>query len=68
MADAASLPPRLIVSRSTAKRLLDVRDTKFRELVKAGLIEMTDLGGKRPAVLYASLERLAKPRALQSAE
>jgi hypothetical protein len=66
MAEVASLP-RLIVSRSTAKRLLDVRDTKFRELVKAGLIEMTDNLG-RPAVLYASLERLAKPRALQSAE
>ena len=66
MAEAnPSLP--LIVSKSTAKRLLDVSDTKFRGLVKAGVIEMTDSLG-RPAVIYASLERLAKPRALQSAE
>jgi hypothetical protein len=62
MAEAnPSLP--LIVSKSTAKRLLDVSDTKFRGLVKAGVIEMTDSLG-RPAVIYASLERLAQPRAL----
>ena len=66
MAEAHYHPP-LIVSAKTAKRLLDVGNTKFRELVKSGAIEMTDNLG-RPAVIYASLERLAKSRALQTPE
>jgi hypothetical protein len=63
----ANYPPPLLVSASKAKRLLDVGNTKFRELVKSGVIEMTDSLG-RPLVIYASLERLAKPRVLQTAD
>jgi hypothetical protein len=66
MAEANHQPP-LIVSAKTARRLLDVSPTKFRELVKAGIVEMTDSLG-RPAVVFSSIERLARPRALQTAE
>jgi hypothetical protein len=66
MAAANNHPP-LIVSAKTARRLLDVSPTKFRELVKLGIVEMTDSLG-RPAVVFSSLERIAKPRALQTAD
>jgi hypothetical protein len=55
-------PPRLLISASHARRVLDVGNTKFWELVREGKIEMTSNLGRR-AVLYSSLERLARPLA-----
>jgi hypothetical protein len=42
-------PRQLVVSTSTARRLLDIGHTKFRELVKSGKIQMTDGLGRRSA-------------------
>ena len=56
----SSEPKPILVSRPRARRLIDVGDTKFSELVKAGKIEMVNVGG-RGMVVYASLEKLAEP-------
>jgi hypothetical protein len=50
----------LTVTPRTAQRILDVGNTKFWELVKAGKIKMVEVGGRRMAV-YSSLEALADP-------
>ena len=50
----------LLVSGPHARRILDVGNTKFWALVKAGKITMADVGGRR-MVVYASLEALAGP-------
>ena len=52
----------LLVSAPRARRILDVGNTKFWELVKAGKIKMADVGGRR-MVVYASLEALAQSAA-----
>lgn len=49
----------LLVSNTKAKQLIDVGNTKYWELVKAGKIKTVDVGGRSMAV-YASLEALAK--------
>jgi hypothetical protein len=51
----------LLVSAPRARKIIDVGNTKFWELVKEGLIEMADVGGRR-MVVYSSLERLASPQ------
>jgi hypothetical protein len=48
----------LLVSGSNARKLLDIGNTKYWALVKAGSIETVEVGGRKMAV-YASLERLA---------
>jgi len=58
--DNTPLKP-LVVSNSTAKRLLDVGNTKYWSMVKAGKIQLVDVCGRRMAV-YASLEALAQPQ------
>jgi hypothetical protein len=50
----------LLVSAPRAREILDVGNTKFWAMVKAGKIEMADTGGRR-MVVYASLERLVAP-------
>ena len=48
----------IVVSASTARRLLDIGNTKYWAMVKAGRIEMVDIGIGRRMVLFASLQRL----------
>lgn len=48
----------LVVAPTTARKMLDVGNTKFWELVKERKIEMVQVG-KRRMPTYASLERLA---------
>ena len=55
--DHANCKP-LLVSNTKAKQLIDVGNTKYWELVKAGKIKIVDVGGRSMAV-YASLEALA---------
>lgn len=50
----------LLVPGPTARKLIGCGNTKFWALVKAGKIEMADVGGRR-LVVYASLEKLACP-------
>jgi hypothetical protein len=50
----------LLVPSSRARAILGIGNTKFWAMVKAGKIEMADVGGRR-MVVYASLERLATP-------
>ena len=50
----------LLVPGPTARRIIGVGNTKFWDLVKAGKIEMVEVGGSR-MVVYASLEKLAQP-------
>ncbi len=52
----------LLVRAPAARKLIGVGNTKFWALVKAGKIEMADVGGHR-MVVYASLEKLASPTA-----
>jgi hypothetical protein len=54
---APALEP-LLVSTTTAKRVCDFGNTKFWALVKAGKIEMVDVGTGRRSVVYASLKKL----------
>jgi len=49
----------LLVTGPVARKVIGVGNTKFWELVKAGKIKMTDVGGGRRLVVYASLEALA---------
>jgi len=49
----------LLVSNTKAKQLIDVGNTKYWELVKAGKIKTVEVGGRSMAV-YASLEALAQ--------
>lgn len=55
-------PKPLLVTCQTAQRIIGVRNTKFWSLVKAGAVETVKLGD-RTMVRYASLERLAEPKA-----
>ncbi len=55
-------PKPLLVNCQTAQHLIGVRNTKFWAMVKEGLIETVPLSG-RTMVRYASLERLAEPKA-----
>jgi hypothetical protein len=56
-----SIPDKpLLITAPRARRILDVGSTKFWELVKAGKIQMAEVG-KRRMVVYASIEALAKP-------
>jgi hypothetical protein len=48
----------LLVSAPRARKIIDVGNTKFWELVKTGAIRMIEVGGRR-MVVYASLETLA---------
>ena len=48
----------LLVTVPSARRIIDVGNTKFWELVKRGAIEMADVCDRK-MVVYASLERLA---------
>ena len=52
----------LLVNCQTAQQMLGIRNTKFWALVKAGEIETVSLG-TRTMVRYASLERIAQPKA-----
>jgi hypothetical protein len=52
----------LLVSAPKARKIIDVGNTKFWELVKSGKIKMAEVGGRR-MVVYASLEALAQPDA-----
>jgi hypothetical protein len=57
-----SIPDKpLLVSPSRAREIIDVGNTKFWELVKAGKIQMVEVGRRR-MVVYASLEELARPQ------
>jgi hypothetical protein len=49
----------LLVSSNRAREILDIGQTKFWAMVKAGKIRMADTGGRR-MVVYASLEALAQ--------
>jgi len=49
----------LLVSAPKARKVIDVGNTKFWALVKAGKIKMVEVGGRR-MVVYASLEALAQ--------
>lgn len=50
----------ILVSGPKARDLIGVGNTKYHELLKAGVIESVFVGGRR-MVVYASLERLAQP-------
>jgi hypothetical protein len=60
MSSAAIDNKPLLISQPRAKQLLDIGNTKFHELKKAGVIETVRVGG-RPMVVYSSLEKLAHP-------
>ncbi len=62
MTAAQQEPKPLLVTCQTAQHLIGVRNTKFWALVKAGAVETVKLGD-RTMVRYASLERLAEPKA-----
>lgn len=49
----------LLVSGPNARKLLDIGNSKYWNLVKIGAIETVEVGGRKMAV-YASLERLAQ--------
>lgn len=49
----------LLVSGPRARKIIDVGNTKYWDLVKSGIIETVQVGNRRMAV-YASLERLAQ--------
>ena len=49
----------ILVSTATAKQIIDIGNTKFWQLVKAGKIQMVDVAGRR-MVVYDSLEKLAQ--------
>lgn len=49
----------LLVSGPRARRLLDIGNTKYWDLVKTGAIE-TSVVGNRRMVVFASLEKLAQ--------
>jgi hypothetical protein len=52
----------LLVSNAKAKRIIDVGNTKYWQLVKTGKIRTVDVRGRSMAV-YASLEALANSAA-----
>jgi hypothetical protein len=56
--DEVELKP-LLLSNSRAKKLIDVGNTKYYELIKAGRIKRVMVGG-RPMPTYKSLEELAQ--------
>jgi len=47
----------LLISAPRARRMLDIGQTKFWAMVKAGKIKMADTGGRR-MVVFASLNAL----------
>jgi len=49
----------LVVPGPIARKMLSIGNTKFWELVKAGKIEMANIGGRRMPTVE-SIERLAK--------
>jgi hypothetical protein len=49
----------LFVKTATAKRLLDVGNTKFWQLVKEGKIKLVEIGDGHRQVDYKSLKSLA---------
>ena len=51
----------ILVSVSTARRLLDIGNTKFWALVKAGKLEMVHTGTGRRSVSYRSIKSLLPP-------
>ncbi len=55
--DAFALEP-IFVTVKTACDLIGLRPTKLYELIKAGVVESTKVGGKR-LLTYASLKNLA---------
>ncbi len=58
---SSSIPVRpLVVAGPTARKLLSIGNTKYWELVRAGKIEMADIGGRRMPTVE-NIERLAKP-------
>jgi hypothetical protein len=60
MANEVDLKP-LLVKPLTARRLLDIGNTRFWELVKDGRIQMVDIGQGHRSVDYRSLEALREP-------
>jgi hypothetical protein len=57
-------PEPILVSQPKARRLIDCGETKFAQLVQAGLIKLVDLGeGRARMVDFASLRALADRRA-----
>jgi hypothetical protein len=52
----------LLVSGRRAREILDIGETKFWAMVKAGKIKLADTGGRR-LVVYASLEALTQQEA-----
>jgi hypothetical protein len=52
----------LLVSGPRAREILDIGQTKFWAMVKAGKIKMAETGGRR-MVVYASLEALTQEAA-----
>jgi hypothetical protein len=59
--DAVGMKP-LLVPQPVGRKLIGVGNTKWFELVKAGKIDVVEVGGRKMAT-YESLERLAKPEA-----
>ena len=49
----------LLVSGPRARKLLDIGNTKYWDLVKRGEIETAQIGNRK-MVVFASLERLAQ--------
>lgn len=56
----------LLVSGPRARKLLDIGNTKYWDLVKQGVIETVEVGGRK-MVVYTSLERLASGDAKRAA-
>jgi hypothetical protein len=52
----------LLISAPRARKAIDVGNTKFWALVKAGKIQMVSVGSRR-MVVYASLKALAQQAA-----
>jgi hypothetical protein len=52
----------LLITGARARELLDIGETKFWAMVKAGKIKLADTGGRR-MVVYASLEALTQQEA-----
>jgi hypothetical protein len=50
----------LLVPGPTARKIIGVGTTKYWEMVRRGDIEIVRVGG-RTMVIYASLEKLARP-------
>jgi hypothetical protein len=53
----------LLLPGPVARRLLGIGNTKYWALIKAGKIEVVELGGRKMPT-YASVKKLATPKRL----